>query len=128
MLGANERLNIAGIGANGQAKSDLKNLTHENIIAIHKALRELSQLGWITGDLPRLVAVQAAGCAPIVAAFAALYILWGSTYLAVAEALRTIPPFLLMGTRSVAGGAAGSPRSARPRLGSARNAPARIAR
>jgi drug/metabolite transporter (DMT)-like permease len=40
----------------------------------------------------------------IVAAFAALYILWGSTYLAVAEALRTIPPFLLMGTRSVAGG------------------------
>jgi drug/metabolite transporter (DMT)-like permease len=41
----------------------------------------------------------------IVAAFAALYLLWGSTYLAVAEALRTIPPFLLMGTRSIAGGA-----------------------
>jgi threonine synthase len=39
------------------------------IIAIHKALLELSQLGWITGDLPRLVAVQAAGCAPIVDAF-----------------------------------------------------------
>jgi len=41
------------------------------IIAIHKALLELRELGWITGDLPRLVAVQAAGCAPIVDAFQA---------------------------------------------------------
>jgi threonine synthase len=41
------------------------------IIAIHKALLELRELGWITGDLPRLVAVQAAGCAPIVTAFEA---------------------------------------------------------
>ena len=39
------------------------------IIAIHKALLELKELGWITGDLPRLVAVQATGCAPIVDAF-----------------------------------------------------------
>jgi threonine synthase len=39
------------------------------IIAIHKALLELRELGWITGDLPRLVAVQAAGCAPIVDAY-----------------------------------------------------------
>jgi threonine synthase len=39
------------------------------IIAIHKALLELRELGWVTGDLPRLVAVQAAGCAPIVDAF-----------------------------------------------------------
>jgi threonine synthase len=41
------------------------------IIAIYKALLELRELGWITGDLPRLVAVQAAGCAPIVDAFEA---------------------------------------------------------
>jgi threonine synthase len=41
------------------------------IIGIHKALLELRELGWITGDLPRLVAVQAAGCAPIVDAFEA---------------------------------------------------------
>jgi threonine synthase len=41
------------------------------IIAIHKALRELRELGWLTGELPRLVAVQAAGCAPIVDAFRA---------------------------------------------------------
>lgn len=39
------------------------------IIAIHKALREMRELGWITGPLPRLVAVQATGCAPIVDAF-----------------------------------------------------------
>ena len=41
------------------------------IIAIYKALLELRELGWIDGDLPRLVAVQAEGCAPIVDAFAA---------------------------------------------------------
>ena len=39
------------------------------IIGIYKALLEMRELGWLTGDLPRLVAVQAAGCAPIVAAF-----------------------------------------------------------
>jgi threonine synthase len=41
------------------------------IIGIYKALRELLELGWVSGDLPRLVAVQAAGCAPIVRAFGA---------------------------------------------------------
>jgi threonine synthase len=42
------------------------------IIGIYKALLELRGLGW-TGrqPLPRLVAVQSTGCAPIVAAFAA---------------------------------------------------------
>jgi threonine synthase len=39
------------------------------LIGIHKALRELAALGWISGPLPRLVAVQSTGCAPIVAAF-----------------------------------------------------------
>jgi threonine synthase len=41
------------------------------IIGIVKALRELLELGWVRGDLPRLVAVQSAGCAPIVTAFRA---------------------------------------------------------
>jgi threonine synthase len=40
------------------------------IIGIYKAMLELRELGWADGDLPRLVAVQASGCAPIVAAFA----------------------------------------------------------
>jgi threonine synthase len=39
------------------------------IIGIYKALRELQALGWLSGQLPRLVAVQASGCAPIVRAF-----------------------------------------------------------
>ncbi|GAA2070627.1 threonine synthase [Actinomadura alba] len=39
------------------------------LIGIHKALNELLELGWISGPLPRLVAVQAEGCAPIVRAF-----------------------------------------------------------
>jgi threonine synthase len=39
------------------------------LIGIYKALRELQELGWIGADLPRLVAVQAEGCAPVVAAF-----------------------------------------------------------
>jgi len=39
------------------------------LIGIYKALQELRQLGWIGEDLPRLVAVQAAGCAPVVRAF-----------------------------------------------------------
>jgi threonine synthase len=41
------------------------------IIGIYKALRELAELGWVSGDLPRLVAVQPDGCAPIVKAFQA---------------------------------------------------------
>ena len=39
------------------------------LIGIFKALLELQELGWIKGDLPRLVAVQASGCAPIVQAW-----------------------------------------------------------
>ncbi|MDR1135193.1 MAG: threonine synthase [Clostridiales Family XIII bacterium] len=39
------------------------------LIGIYKALRELRELGWIGKRLPRLVAVQAEGCAPIVKAF-----------------------------------------------------------
>ncbi|KIH71740.1 threonine synthase [Salinicoccus roseus] len=39
------------------------------LIGIHKALKELKALGWVEGDLPRLVAVQATGCAPIVRAW-----------------------------------------------------------
>lgn len=39
------------------------------LIGIYKALRELQHLGWIGPKLPRLVAVQAEGCAPIVKAF-----------------------------------------------------------
>jgi threonine synthase len=39
------------------------------LIGIYKALIEMRELGWVDGALPRLVAVQATGCAPIVRAF-----------------------------------------------------------
>lgn len=40
------------------------------LIGIYKALLELQALGWIASDrLPRIVAAQASGCAPIVRAF-----------------------------------------------------------
>src|SRR3954454_17854312 len=39
------------------------------LIGIRKALGELQELGWHDGPLPRLVAAQASGCAPIGRAF-----------------------------------------------------------
>lgn len=41
------------------------------IIGIHKALEECRALGWLGDKTPRLVAVQAEGCAPIVKAWEA---------------------------------------------------------
>jgi threonine synthase len=41
------------------------------LIGIHKAMQEMQELGWIGDMLPRLVAVQAQGCPPIVEAFEA---------------------------------------------------------
>jgi drug/metabolite transporter (DMT)-like permease len=40
----------------------------------------------------------------IVAAFLALYIIWGSTYLGIKYALETIPPFLMVGIRFIIAG------------------------
>ncbi len=39
------------------------------LLGMWKAFRELQQLGWITGPLPRMMVVQTSGCAPIVRAF-----------------------------------------------------------
>ncbi len=41
------------------------------LIGIWKGFKELQALGWITGPLPRMVAVQSTGCGPIVRAFEA---------------------------------------------------------
>jgi len=43
--------------------------------------------------------------AKVIAAFAAVYILWGSTYLAIRFAVATLPPFLMAGTRHLIAGA-----------------------
>lgn len=44
------------------------------------------------------------GRARIIAAFAAVYIIWGSTYLAILFAIQTMPPFLMAGTRFLLAG------------------------
>ena len=41
----------------------------------------------------------------ITLAFAAVYVIWGSTYLAILIAIETLPPFLMAGTRFMAAGA-----------------------
>lgn len=38
-------------------------------IGIHRAFKQMRELGWVHGDPPRIIVVQAAGCAPIVRAF-----------------------------------------------------------
>ncbi len=42
----------------------------------------------------------------VLLAFAAVYVIWGSTYLAIRYAIETIPPFLMMGIRSLIAGSA----------------------
>ena len=40
----------------------------------------------------------------VLAAYAAVFVIWGSTYLAIRYAIETIPPFLMMGVRSILAG------------------------
>ncbi|MBA2340138.1 MAG: EamA family transporter, partial [Pyrinomonadaceae bacterium] len=40
----------------------------------------------------------------LVAAFAAVYVIWGSTYLAIKFAIETLPPFLMAGGRFLIAG------------------------
>ena len=42
----------------------------------------------------------------IIAAFAAVYLIWGSTYLGIKYAIQTLPPFLMAGTRFLVAGTA----------------------
>jgi threonine synthase len=39
------------------------------LIGMWKVFKELTEIGWIKGRLPRMIAVQASGCAPIVRAY-----------------------------------------------------------
>lgn len=50
----------------------------------------------------------------LVLAFAVIYVLWGSTYLAIRVAVETVPPFLMAGARFLVAGAVLSAVSARP--------------
>ena len=39
------------------------------LIGMWKAFEEMEQLGWVAGRRPKMIAIQAAGCAPVVRAF-----------------------------------------------------------
>jgi threonine synthase len=39
------------------------------LIGMWKAFEEMEQLGWVKGQRPKMIAIQAAGCAPVVRAF-----------------------------------------------------------
>ena len=39
------------------------------LIGMWKAFQELEELGWVTGKRPKMIAVQAAGCAPVARAY-----------------------------------------------------------
>ena len=39
------------------------------LIGMWKAFEEMDELGWVTGKRPKMIAIQAAGCAPVVRAF-----------------------------------------------------------
>jgi drug/metabolite transporter (DMT)-like permease len=59
-------------------------------------------------ERPRLVGqalpAKQASTVAIVMAFAAVYVIWGSTYLAIRFAIETLPPFLMAGTRFLIAG------------------------
>jgi threonine synthase len=39
------------------------------LIGMWKAFQELEELGWVTGKRPKMIAIQAAGCAPVARAY-----------------------------------------------------------
>ena len=53
---------------------------------------------------PALAPAPAPPLAGLVAAFAALYVVWGSTYLAIRFAVETLPPFTMAGVRFLVAG------------------------
>ncbi|MFO7262038.1 MAG: EamA family transporter [bacterium] len=56
--------------------------------------------------MAELVLRERPSTAKLVAAFAAVYVIWGSTYLAILYAIETLPPFLMAGVRFLIAGAA----------------------
>ena len=54
--------------------------------------------------MPSTLPIKPASRGSIVAAFAAVYVIWGSTYLAIRYAIETLPPFLMAGVRFVIAG------------------------
>ena len=84
---------------------------------------------------PADTAAPSPGLAPVLAAFGAVYVIWGSTYLGILWAIETIPPLLMAAVRFLTAGgllfawasARGSARGGRPGPGAAQWRAAAIA-
>ncbi|MET0398052.1 MAG: threonine synthase [Longimicrobiaceae bacterium] len=81
------------------------------MLGIWKAFDEMERLGWIGPERPRMVSVQAAGCAPIVRAWdagAAEAELWAGaqTYASGLRVPRAVGDFLILDALRTSGGAA----------------------
>src|SRR5690606_19217651 len=79
------------------------------LVGMWKAFDEMQQLGWIGGERPRMITVQADGCAPIVRAFhdgAATAEPWQNahTYAAGLRVPRAIGDFLILDALRASGG------------------------
>lgn len=61
---------------------------------------ELTQAGQVIVKIMKAIVTSKEPAKPLViAAFAALFIVWGSTYLGIMIAIKSIPPFFMLGTR-----------------------------
>ncbi len=67
-------------------------------------IRTLLESGELTEIGGRSRTPAAPTTAGLVAAFAAIYLIWGSTYLAIRYAVETFPPLLMMGVRHLTAG------------------------
>jgi threonine synthase len=81
------------------------------LVGMWKAFDEMQQLGWIGDERPRMISVQAAGCAPIVRAWqdgAAVAEPWpdAHTYASGLRVPRAVGDFLILDAVRASGGAA----------------------
>lgn len=56
-------------GGNTPMPSSIPPAEGVGLIGMWKAFDEMEKLGWVSGKRPRMIAVQAAGCAPVARAF-----------------------------------------------------------
>ena len=69
-------------------------------------VRRRSRSPRFESTLTRTTVMQGSSRTAIVAAFAAIYLIWGSTYLAIRLGVATVPPFLMAGVRFLVAGLA----------------------
>jgi len=63
------------------------------------------EIGGATSSLPRVEKRWCTSRTQVLLGFAAIYLIWGSTYLGIRYAVETIPPLLMMGVRHFVAGA-----------------------